>query len=350
MGIYRAEDGQYYDTASEAVGATNRYRQQQKQNQLLEEQNKLLAQQERERQLNAIHEENRAWLEEQNKKERDRIQRAHSEEMRLLSLCDEVGINKSIIDNYINYIFSEKQVEEKERKLLEENNKIYKQLENERSTLWNDEEILKKIKIIKKIKNNDLSNDDDLIGYYDLKHLVEEYNATNDKIGNGILGNIVTAILIFLFLGLFVGWWTIWPFIIFSVPIIYYLCLIPSKNTTKTKIEKTCDVELRKLKKELHNKSLDNKEEEINKKIDKNIDEHFNIMKRCVEIKLNELNEFRINHYNYKIDKLLLDMGLDKKLKEYKLKYKIISKEEAKATGDVDDYVVFFTKEAEKYN
>ena len=43
-------------------------------------------------------------------------------------------------------------------------------------------------------------------------------------------------------------------------------------------------------------------------------------------------------------------MGLDKKLKEYKLKYKIISKEEVKATGDVDDYVVFFTKEAEKYN
>ena len=258
--------------------------------------------------------------------------------------------NLQIIDNYINYIFSEKQVEEKERKLFEENNKIHKQLENERSTLWNDEEILKKIKIIKKIKNNDLSNSDDLIGYYGLKHLVEEYNSTNDKIGNGILGSIVTAILIFLFLGLLVGWWTIWPFIIFSVPIIYYLCLIPSKNTTKIKIEKDCDAELRKLKKELHNKTLDNKEEEINKKIDKSIDDHYNIMKRCVDTKLNELNEFRINHYNYKIDKLLLDMGLDKKLKEYKLKYKIISKEEVKATGDVDDYVVFFTKEAEKYN
>lgn len=349
MGFY-GKDGQIYDTLDKKVGADSRYNQQEKQNQLLEEQNKLLAQQERERQLNAIREENRAWLEEQNKKERDRIQREHSEEMRLLSLCDEVGINKSIIDNYINYIFSEKQVEEKERKLFEENNKIHKQLENERSTLWNDEEILKKIKIIKKIKNNDLSNSDDLIGYYDLKHLVEEYNSTNDKIGNGILGSIVTAILIFLFLGLLVGWWTIWPFIIFSVPIIYYLCLIPSKNTTKIKIEKDCDAELRKLKKELHNKTLDNKEEEINKKIDKTIDEHHNIMKRCVDTKMNELNEFRINHYNYKIDKLLLDMGLDKKLKEYKLKYKIISKEEVKATGDVDDYVVFFTKEAEKYN
>ncbi len=349
MGFY-GKDGQIYDTLDKKVGADSRYNQQEKQNQLLEEQNKLLAQQERERQLNAIREENRAWLEEQNKKERDRIQREHSEEMRLLSLCDEVGINKSIIDNYINYIFSEKQVEEKERKLFEENNKIHKQLENERSTLWNDEEILKKIKIIKKIKNNDLSNSDDLIGYYGLKHLVEEYNSTNDKIGNGILGSIVTAILIFLFLGLLVGWWTIWPFIIFSVPIIYYLCLIPSKNTTKIKIEKDCDAELRKLKKELHNKTLDNKEEEINKKIDKSIDDHYNIMKRCVDTKLNELNEFRINHYNYKIDKLLLDMGLDKKLKEYKLKYKIISKEEVKATGDVDDYVVFFTKEAEKYN
>lgn len=349
MGFY-GKDGQIYDTFDKKVGADSRYNQQEKQNQLLEEQNKLLAQQERERQLNAIREENRAWLEEQNKKERDRIQREHSEEMRLLSLCDEVGINKSIIDNYINYIFSEKQVEEKERKLFEENNKIHKQLENERSTLWNDEEILKKIKIIKKIKNNDLSNSDDLIGYYGLKHLVEEYNSTNDKIGNGILGSIVTAILIFLFLGLLVGWWTIWPFIIFSVPIIYYLCLIPSKNTTKIKIEKDCDAELRKLKKELHNKTLDNKEEEINKKIDKSIDDHYNIMKRCVDTKLNELNEFRINHYNYKIDKLLLDMGLDKKLKEYKLKYKIISKEEVKATGDVDDYVVFFTKEAEKYN
>lgn len=348
MGFY-GKDGQIYDTLDKKVGADSRYNQQEKQNQLLEEQNKLLAQQERERQLNAIREENRAWLEEQNKKERDRIQREHSEEMRLLSLCDEVGINKSIIDNYINYIFSEKQVEEKERKLFEENNKIHKQLENERSTLWNDEEILKKIKIIKKIKNNDLSNSDDLIGYYGLKHLVEEYNSTNDKIGNGILGSIVTAILIFLFLGLLVGWWTIWPFIIFSVPIIYYLCLIPSKNTTKIKIEKDCDAELRKLKKELHNKTLDNKEE-INKKIDKSIDDHYNIMKRCVDTKLNELNEFRINHYNYKIDKLLLDMGLDKKLKEYKLKYKIISKEEVKATGDVDDYVVFFTKEAEKYN
>lgn len=348
MGFY-GKDGQIYDTLDKKIGADSRYMQQEKQNKLLEEQNKLLSQQERERKLNAIREENKAWLEEQNKKEREWAQRAHSEEMRLLNLCDEVGINKSIIDNYINYIFSDKQVEKKDRKLFEEYHKVDKQLENERSTLWNDEEILKKIKIIKEIKNNNLSNSDDLFGYYDLKHLVEEYNTTNAKMGNGIFGSVVTAIIIFLFLGL-LGWWTIWPLVIFSVPVIYYLCLIPSKNITKTKIEKTCDVELKNLKKELHNKTLDNKEEEINKKIDKNLDKYYSIMKRCVETKLDELNEFRLNHYNYKIDKLLLDMGLDKKLKEYELKYKIISKEEAKATGDIDDYVVFFTKEAEKYN
>lgn len=44
MGLFRGKDGQWYDTVDQMIAADNRYEQQETQNKLLEEQNKLLQQ------------------------------------------------------------------------------------------------------------------------------------------------------------------------------------------------------------------------------------------------------------------------------------------------------------------
>ena len=348
MGLFRGKDGQWYDTVDQMIAADNRYEQQETQNKLLEEQNKLLQQQallEQERQAR----QRELELAQRNKEIKAKQQ---AEEQRLLSLCDAVGINKPIIDNYIKYIFSDELVNEEDRKKLKKYNQSQEDLQKDRKNLWEDERTLHNLEIIKEIKNNDFSHIDDMELYYgsNLKHLVEEYDSSSDLIIGGIGTTVVMVIIITVAMGIFLDWWTWGPTILGLIPLFYYIFMMFGQSAKKNEIQKLCDSEIKRLKKSLHNKNKTLTEEIIDNKMDEIYDKHLVIMQKNVKNKIEALNEFRLNHYNYKIDKLLLDMGLDNRLKNYKLKYKIISKEEALATGDIDDYVIFFTKESEKYN
>ncbi len=119
------------DIVDQMIAADNRYEQQETQNKLLEEQNKLLQQQallEQERQTK----QRELELAQRNKEIKAKQQ---AEEQRLLSLCDAVGINKPIIDNYIKYIFSDELVNEEDRKKLKKYNQSQEDLQKDRENL-----------------------------------------------------------------------------------------------------------------------------------------------------------------------------------------------------------------------
>ena len=129
------------------------------------------------------------------------------------------------------------------------------------------------------------------------------------------------------------------------VLIIYVFCLLflfSKRNSVKEELEDNIDQALKYNKSQIQEDVKENMND-IKKKLN-------DLQTKWIKQKMETLDEFRINHYNAKIDKLLFDFGLNDKLNKYGLKYKIFSKNETKATGSIEDYVSFFVSESEKYN
>lgn len=68
------------------------------------------------------------------------------------------------------------------------------------------------------------------------------------------------------------------------------------------------------------------------------------IEERIIKAKIDNFYEFRKNHYNYKIEKLLLDLDFLNPLKHLGIEHVTITKDKAKNTGEIDDYVQYFLK------
>ena len=343
---YIGRDGQRYETLEQVVLADKKYKMIEEQNQLLEEQKALLEKQ------NEINAENQriALLKLQEENNEKTAQQEHEQNMRLLKLCDDVGINKSIVDNYIDYIFNFGKIEEKDRKIIEEY--TIKKLELIENLFKNNRfkgNILL-VNLLKKIiesqgnipEHQQLSNEDSYIK--NIYNLTAAYNKT--KSYPVIVNRIFIPLLCYGFILLIASSLDGEIFLlIIAVLIIYGFCLLFSfskRNSAKEKLEDNIDQAVKYYKSQIQ-EDVEENMNDIEKKLN-------NLQTKWLKQKMEALDKFRINHYNEKIDKLLLDFGLDSKLNEYDLKYKIFSKKEIKATGSIEDYVNFFVSESEKYN
>ena len=101
MGSFYSKDGKRYDTYSEATGADEKYNNMIKQTNLLEQQ--LQNQKERNEEMKRLEEEKMHQNELMNIEKR-----IHDKEMRLLGLFDRVSLNKKYYDEFIDYLFNEK--------------------------------------------------------------------------------------------------------------------------------------------------------------------------------------------------------------------------------------------------
>lgn len=353
---YIGRDGQRYETLQQVVLADKKYKMIEEQNQLLEEQKALLEKQ------NEINAENQDMLilKIQAEMAEQATRQEHEKNMRLLKLCDDIGINKSIVDNYIDYIFNFRKIEEEDRKIMEEyerKRQVY--LSNERDNMFSKD----KLPIVKKLKEEGLDFKGNTMGGRKILN-TEEYNTLSKGYGKDILElmevydskKIISVVFHWIFIPfLCIELFLMLPsadeesmgslFLIMFITLITYFFLLLYSFSVR-------------------NSAKDNLEDELNRTL-KYLEEHYHeddgegtaiwrklsdLKNGWVKKKMETLDEFRINHYNPKIDKILLDFGLGDKLNGYHLKYKIFSKKEVKATGSIEDYISFFASECEKYN
>lgn len=384
--IWYGKDGKIYDNVNDKIKADNLWDQQERQNKLLEEQNRLLEEQriadERNREedrKNQIEFEKRERTRELEEIENRQFQREleisrheHDREMRLLNLCDSIGISKSIIDNYLKSFYSSIEIRTIANKL--------KKLENEKETKNN--QILKKefdpktgyatnrvyngvtpsakIECYKKIKEMDQS----------AKYLVDDsfieeaFEKMNTQVNHIIVVNVCGGILLcfslyildLLFSSTYhnVFLELIGFVVLYNIASIVYR--LYKKSRLKNQIITRCDERLKQEYKEedkyKQRKKIIKDNEEDAKKLEKEVKvieedisklekEKEKLEKDNIKKNLDELYDFRINHYNYEIEKFLLDYGFDNK---YGINYKTIIKEEAKGFGEIRDYNDYFLK------
>ena len=402
---YRGKDGKVYNDWGELTRANNLWDQQQKQNELLNNQNRLLreGQQEQNRLLeeqNRLLEEKRIadekQREEERRLERERIEtereirlqeietekeieesrQEHEKEMRFLKLCDEAGINKGLFDSFIFYISNSERIFQLRTKLTsigDLKNKLFiaehsldlkeNAIENKISNEINikgKKEIEKYNKLKNNFKNdfgwfrswNNFNIDNDLIK--------NEYEILQKKFFLGCSLEFV-GFLIFLIPALIspdeptnFDFFTILMIIILSVGIIFLI--VPLYESKKFK--KMCDEEIKNINTNSsylkNNKAINDItnymynlkstisqfEKTLNDENNKISNEISNVEKVCQKEKLEEFYNFRVNHYNPKIEKLLLDFGFDVTYKDI---FKSINKSQSKSMGEIDDYIEYFS-------
>ena len=394
---YRGKDGKVYNDWGELTRANNLWDQQQKQNELLNSQNRLLreGQQEQNRLLeeqNRLLEEQRI-LEEKQREEERRIEREreeeqrefernrlkmqenieesrqeHDKEIRLLGLCDEVGINKTIIYKYkININKSEEIMKiDDEIEYLEERKKAFYDLESQ-ITSFKEHDIFsvafveEKIDYYNKIKNRNLKPlKDGMIRPGGNNELEGSYTKMSNEIDS------LKSLIIFSFIAFVISIFMhnddisiIEMFLILELGFFVFgglPCLIIAMYY-KNKINKICDTEINKYKGMLPNIKLENNKNEQLEKLAKSvtneidkirelinnlIDQKVSIKNNNVKINLEKFYDFRINHYNPKLEKLIIDLNFDKLLPGET--FEIVTKTEAKSNGEVEDYIDYFVQ------
>lgn len=363
---YLSKDGQFYDTFNEMCGADKRYMQQEMQSKMLYEQNKLMIEQ----------------LEEDKKRraqeaEQEYQRQKHEKEMRILKLFDEVSIPFNIYKDFEDYLlnatdmdFGEENQEhiKKFTELTEEMSSLTAQhnenIDNIQKVVFSNDDTAisnKKVKYSEKYKKfEDFVNDkikiDDLPvenwntfdNDNEIQTLLKQFKKQKDikkkaisKFKDQNTKKFIIGILIALFI---VCIWANITILLISCLAIMILSFYFSKQ-----------VKIYELKKQL-NKSINLKmveEVKIDSEARKKVDA---IMKQCeginqklepleiiiLEKKMNLFNKFRFSHYNMKMEKLFVDVGLVEKCKENNVQFDIIDKNKISAEGTFEDYFHFF--------
>lgn len=385
---YEGRDGGRYDTLDEVRSADTRYRQQEKQNQLLAEQNKILANQNAEAlQLEREKMQIQKQLEEK-RIEAERLshlaqlaQMEHEEEMRILKLCDDVGITKEAIDSFRDYLFlppkelqklkedidnkygnPDEEIENAKSYLLKDDTLIFKnysqlfppiyelkkQLSSEREAEireqfleWIDkpEEYTKELTKIdaydtsvnlKKEEKTKMINIIIVIVSIILLIIILSYNVNAKQ-----MGDIATGIS-------FVSVLTLPLVIIYFMYKMFKDDEIPKlQKKLETKFTDMKYVETLKINKIEPKKVLKNHIEEMEKELNNfnaNFTEYYNNMTD----KWNDFIEFRKKHYNSKVEKLLIDVGIKETVLNIGLEYPKINVNNKIKDGSVEDYIAYF--------
>lgn len=67
---------------------------------------------------------------------------------------------------------------------------------------------------------------------------------------------------------------------------------------------------------------------------------------KAIRAKWEDFYAFRQNHYNYKIETLLINLGIPDRVKQYGINRVDLKKAEATGSGDIEDYVSYFESKA----
>ena len=384
---WRSKDGQYYNTVWEKTSADIAWDEkmavQQQQNKLLEEQNRLILQNQISQ--NKIQEEQRKNHEEQIATIKDETikQKKIAEESRILRLFDDIGLNKRYYDDYVSYLFGnyQKQLEDINLSIrnckalstwlvadIDENgahntrfdfDDCYIKKENKKL-----KECLKDINLLKELTDNDINGlsseimsipylpNNNLSNKELLPSLINKYfNTYKKRKISGIITFISIAIIFILMMiddgkSMDIGF-TIFMIVGFPIMIFYSIYLF--KNlTSKSNIKDVINYEIKNSRK-LDVKKAKKKLKDANKENDdylKELQEKEQTLKqemiKTTKLKWDDFVEFRKKHYLYNFEKLLLDMELDKKIKDIGLEYPKINKSNKISDGTIEDYVEYF--------
>lgn len=270
----------------------------------------------------------------------------HEKEMRLLKLFDDVGISKSIYDEYINNNFCNSDV----NKIVSEKSNVSLEIEKLKF-------VLNEQKNIEELGWDSFYSTMKKYNMYEIKEKFEskatcsiskekqkERNILESKRKKSLIVSIISFIIPFIFLipGIFSNEYDD-EFIggdiyIYIALISFSVCLISffifyRKYKLDLSRYPSEEIDYKKYNSLLKNEinTLENKKASIEKDIEK----------RLFEV-VNKFNNFRINNYNSKVEKLFRDVGLVDLFDYYGLEYKSVNSSNKKGNGEVESYISFF--------
>ena len=372
-------DGRYYESYDSYQEANARYKQHQEQKALLEEQNYLLEEQNRINQKLELEKMKQLQEIELQRNNMQREQMEHEEKMRLLGLFDSVGIPKETYDNFVKGFFNNsieelKSIESEKALILSDNfqlNKDLKELEKCMEDLNNDtflsfydcsekyqldtsNQVLteeEKEKIQSWIEDPE-EYKEELLKYdvydYVLEHKGKAYGlkallfwfALPLTMGIGLFLELDdTAFAIMFFGDLFLA-------IYFTVKFGINKEKEPDLDTKLGYVLNRCkNLYFKDDNKKCIRSLIKTKQKEINdikeflskreKEIQKNIDE-------IILENWNDFINFRKEHYNSSIEKILLDAGFKEKIIELGFDYPKINSSNKVKDGTIEDYIAYF--------
>lgn len=340
--IYKGKDGENYESIDEQIAADNRWNQQQAQNELLARQNELLAKQSRDKERLAREEMANARAIEDSRQE-------HDKEMRLLSLCDEIGISKKTMDNYLDYVLSTTDgLKKDELEQYEKLNKEYENIDEEIKELTDeedDEEGIPEIEVWKGLRNLDKS----FLDYIEDEEILQLFDDSAQSLKGGVILFVVGVLCLFFFISMMGddSGTNLVLILVGSIPLCVAIYLLLRIASIDNKIKVLCNekvIELSNAEDEEEEEDdeiskLERKQSEIGDKL------HL-IYEKNINRKIDKFYKFRQEHYNPQFEKFLLDFDFEEKLHRYgsymNIDYQVVTKSKATNTGEIDDYVEFF--------
>ena len=361
---YIGKDGKEYDTWGQRSEADARYEQHQEQKSLLEEQNRLIAQQ------NQINEKNRL-----NEMITQYKQMEHEEEMRILKLCDDVGITKEAIDSFRDYLFTPpKELQKLKEDIDLKYYNLDEQIQDAKIYLSKDDELIinryyevfPRINKLKKILSSEREEEirEQFLDWIDnpeeyTKELtkVDAYDtsinlkkAEKTKMVNIIIVIVSIVLLILILTNYNDALFGIQLILGMSLPlVIIYFMYKMFKDDEIPKLQKKLEdkftdmkyVETLKLNKIKPKEVLKNHIEEMEKELNCFLNKE-NEFYNDIYTKWNDFIEFRKNHYNSKVEKLLIDVGIKETVLNIGLEYPKINVNNKIKDGSVEDYIAYF--------
>lgn len=341
--IYKGKDGENYESIDEQIAADNRWDQQQAQNELLARQNELLAKQSRDKERLAREEMANARAIEDSRQE-------HDKEMRLLSLCDEIGISKKTMDNYLDYVLSTTDgLKKDELEQYEKLNKEYENIDEEIKELTDeedDEEGIPEIEVWKGLRNLDKS----FLDYIEDEEILQLFDDSAQSLKGGVILFVVGVLCLFFFISMMGddSGTNLVLILVGSIPLCVAIYLLLRIASIDNKIKVLCNEKVI----ELSNAEDEEEEEEddeiskLERKQSEIGDKLHLIYEKNINRKIDKFYKFRQEHYNPQFEKFLLDFDFEEKLHRYgsymNIDYQVVTKSKATNTGEIDDYVEFF--------
>ena len=342
MGKVYSKNGKAYDSIFDRLAADDAWDRQMK---LQEEQNKLLEEQtraiERQTRIKEQQEEEERELEsEKINLEYDKMQ--HEKEMRLYKLFDNAGISKELYDKFINNLISGSK---QKQKLLDERDILfsainkdsyYDDIDADAEDELDDDIVIDNTELFTKI----------IPGYFKKEKKANKHSLQNIKIlkDDNVNHKIVMVVyMIFAAISLIVsiiGIATNIDFLVMFLLVALVLFIMAARKLFKI-IENKDYIKLE----ERHMfdaEEIDKTKfiKPIKKRIKELDDEYSKLISNDIE----DFYNYRLNHYNSVLEKLLIDVGFDRFLGSYNIKHKMVNSKNKKKNGKIEDYIEYFTK------
>lgn len=361
---YYGRDGGKYDNIHDVNAANQKFEQNKERNRLLKEQNDLLK-------MNSImeanlqkekfqHEKEMKQMENESQKELMLLQIEHDKEMRILSLFDDAGLSKESYDQFINMLFllaPQKAENDQLNKFSEDYKKQLKDIDKYYEDPQNNFKYIENILIDcmnKKLEYYDMKNK--LQNYLDeekknnvayilkyFKNNKEYKNKRKSKIMLSVGIFVISMILAFLLEDYSLPLYLVGT-IIAVIYLIRGLAFVPTKEMIEKELEllqdkidhmdkyHNFDEQIKDRKKTIEDIIINN---EINNEI---FEKRLKIFEKVWAIFV----EFREEHYNNKIEKILIETGVKDKVEETGLSYKKINNSNKIKDGTIEEYEIFF--------